>query len=168
MFLKVTPSMAVVLPCIRKQYSGFRLRIQGRKDADDETLNYGERLTLQGLMIWRAFINGLVTLSPFILIWAFLAHFLGIPHTTMRITAGVFVYVAVIFFVHPLVMREMMRMTYTGFWIRNPKPGRHVIDLWSDLVSRPTCCLTPDCRRNDPKAILWLQVTDTGKKRPRR
>ena len=112
--------LLVVLPqivgdMIRKHYSGFRLRIQGRKDSNDETLNYIERLTLQGMMIWRAFINGLVTLSPFILMWAFVAHFLGIPPTTMRISAGVFIYAAVIFFVHPLVMREMLRMTYTGF-----------------------------------------------------
>ena len=112
--------LLVVLPqivgdMIRKHYSGFRLRIQGRKDPADETLNYIERLTLQGMMIWRAFINGLVTLSPFILMWAFVAHFWGISHTTMRISAAVFVYVAVIFFVHPLVMREMMRMTHNGF-----------------------------------------------------
>jgi len=112
--------LLVVLPqivgeMIRKNYTGFRLRIQGRKDPDNETLNYRERLAFQGTMIWRAFINGLVTLSPFILMWVFVAHFLGIPPTTMRISAGVFIYAAVIFFVHPLVMREMLRMTYTGF-----------------------------------------------------
>ena len=111
--------LLVVLPqivgeMIRKHYSGFRLKIQGRHDAD-ETLSYSERLTLEGLMIWRAFINGLVTLSPFILMWAFVAHSLSISLTTVRISTAVFVYVAVIFFVHPLVMREMMRMTYTGF-----------------------------------------------------
>lgn len=124
--------LLVILPqivgeMIRKHYSGFRLKIQGRKDEDD-TLNYSERLTLEGLMIWRAFINGLVTLSPFILMWAFVAHSLSIPHTTMRISAAVFVYVAVIFFVHPLVVREMMRMTYTGFRLAVERATRPIPD----------------------------------------
>ena len=70
---------------------------------------------LQGMMFWRAFMNGLVTLSPFILVWFFVAHSMGVPHTTMRITAGVFLYMAAIFFVHPLVVREMIRMSYNGF-----------------------------------------------------
>ncbi len=105
----------IVAEMIRKHYSGFRLKIQGRTEGDDDSLNYKERLTLEGWMIWRSFINGLVTLSPFILMWAFVAHSLSIPHTMMRLSAAVFVYVAIIFFVHPLVMREMMRMTYSGF-----------------------------------------------------
>ncbi len=105
----------VVSEMITKQYKGFRLRIIGKKTIKNNCLNYKERLTLQGMIFWRGFINGLVTLTPLLLIWIFVAHGMGIPLTNIRITAAVFVYCASIVFVQPLVVKEMIRVTYHEF-----------------------------------------------------
>jgi len=105
----------VVGEMITKQYSGFRLRIIGKNTQERSCLNYAQRLTLQSLIFWRGFLNGLVTLTPILLVWVFVAHGMGIPITTIRIVAGVFVYFASIFLIQPLVVKEVIRVTYQGF-----------------------------------------------------
>jgi len=105
----------VVGEMITRQYHGFRLRIIGKNTQESICLNYGERLTLQGMIFWRGLLNGLVTLTPILLVWVFVAHDQGIPLTTIRIAAAVFVYIAAIFLVQPLAVKEVIRVTYQGF-----------------------------------------------------
>ena len=105
----------VVGEMITKQYHGFRFRTIGKNNQDNNCLNYGERLILQGMIFWRGFLNGLVTLTPILIVWAFVAHGMGITITTIRIAAALFIYVAAIFLVQPLGVKELIRVTYQGF-----------------------------------------------------
>jgi len=105
----------VVGEMITKQYSGFRLRIMGKQTDRLERLDYMDKLAVQGLIFWRGFINGLVTLTPIILVWLFVGYGFGISLTAIRIVAGLFAYAAAIVVVQPLVVKEIIRMTYRGF-----------------------------------------------------
>ena len=105
----------VVGEMITKQYNGFRLRIIGKQAKRLERLDYLEKLTVQGLIFWRAFINSLVTSTPVVLVWIFVAHGFGIPLITIRVVAAVFLYIAAIVLVQPLVVKEIIRVTYHSF-----------------------------------------------------
>ena len=105
----------VVGEMITKQYDGFKLRIIGTTKEHRRRLSYMEKLTVQGLLFWRGFLNGLVTLTPILLFWVFVAFGFGYSLTTIRIAAAIFVYAAAIVLVQPLVVKEIIRVTYRGF-----------------------------------------------------